>query len=95
MKDIHNERQNKGRKRLSEKKALAFVAAIRERKDGADRTKGWDFPMALPARCIGIGKRKSPILVRPSCATVTAMKNISFRSNFDSPTKLYASNSVP
>jgi hypothetical protein len=23
-------------------KALAFVAAIRERKDGADRTKGWD-----------------------------------------------------
>jgi hypothetical protein len=48
------------------KKALAFVAAIRERKDGADRTKGWDFPMPLPARSIGFGKRRCPILVRPS-----------------------------
>jgi hypothetical protein len=30
------------RNKKARKKALAFVAAIRERKDGADRTKGWD-----------------------------------------------------
>src|SRR6266849_10776304 len=46
------------RNKKARKKALAFVAAIRERKDGADRTKGWDFPIPLPARCIGFGKRK-------------------------------------
>jgi len=28
------------------------------------------------------------------CATITVMKNISFRSSFDSPIKLYASNSI-
>ena len=36
--------QKKGPKQESKsarKKALAFVAAIRERKDGADRTEGW------------------------------------------------------
>jgi hypothetical protein len=32
----------KARKKEKRKKALAFVAAIRERKDGADRTKGLD-----------------------------------------------------
>jgi DNA primase len=30
------------RNKKARKKALAFGAAIRERKDGADRTKGWD-----------------------------------------------------
>jgi hypothetical protein len=48
-----------------------------EQKDG-------DFPMPLPARCIGLGKRKWP----NSCATITVMKIISFRSSFESPIKL-------
>src|SRR5882672_663125 len=54
------------RNKKARKKALAFVAAIRERKDGADRTKGWDFPIPLPARCIGFGKRKCLFSRRPS-----------------------------
>jgi 2-aminoethylphosphonate-pyruvate transaminase len=30
------------------------------------RAEGWDFPLPLPARCIGLGKRKCSNLVRPS-----------------------------
>jgi hypothetical protein len=33
--------------------------------------------------------------VPDSCATITVMKNISFRSSFESPIKLRAPNSIP
>ena len=71
------------------KKLLALVAAIRERKDGADRTEGWDFPLPLPARCIGFGKRKCQFFWHHHCHE----KNlVSFY--FASPIILCASNSV-
>jgi hypothetical protein len=61
-------------------------------------TEGWcrsNKRMRLPYAASRTLYRVREAEVPDSCATITVMKNISFRSGFESPIKLGASNSVP
>jgi hypothetical protein len=63
----------KARKKEKRKKALAFVAAIRERKDGADRTKGLDkttwcrgLPTSASGTSYSVREAEEALFLRPS-----------------------------